>query len=108
MSKFAEVAEDRDLTILTKEQREKLLLVIQRHGYASARNVAFDSSTFMYEGGNLDYYTGLSYETPEESYEGGRVKIFVAGDSDDDRTMRLAKQCRAIVKGEDPEDVDEG
>lgn len=106
MNTFEEIAEDRGLTILTKEQREKLLLSIQQHGYARAKNVAFDGSTFMYESGNLDYYTGLSYEEPDEVRERGSIKIYVAGSDSDDRTKRLARVCRAIIKGEDPDDVE--
>ncbi len=103
--KFQEIAEERDLTVLNKDQLNTLLGAIHAHGSAHATNVAFNRTTFMYQSGNLDYYTGLSYEQPDEIRERGSIKIYVAGEDDDDRTKKLGRMCRAIIKGEDPREV---
>lgn len=105
MSKFNMLAEQLDLTVLTSEQLFKLLDNIHSRRMASTKNVAFDHETLLIEGGNLDYYAGLEYNTPVETYDRGETKLYDIQEEDPERILGLIAKCQAIVDGKDPSDV---
>jgi hypothetical protein len=98
MNKFDKLAEEHGLDILTKEQTEKVLSSIHKQGFARAKRIAYSNGWLLIEGGNLDYYAGLEYCRPEETYAGGYIKLYYS--KSEDQVDRVIRKCNKAQYGE--------
>ena len=99
MSKFDERAKELELQVLNKKQLAKFLLLVHSLHSAAADRVAFNSEYLLIEGGNLQHYAGLEYDTPLEIYPKAVVSLY-KWEGEDDNTKEAIEGCQETVKEE--------